>query len=158
MADMKHMKFLYLTVVFAWNLFFFFFFLLWQAGLPPGVLNVVSGYGPSAGAALASHMNVDKVFHELLISCQLSREIESLLHDKLYSTLKLNQWHVSLHYSTEFLALCIAWLREWNFVPVCVLTVVSTFVHNFHSNSDTMTMSSAHEFLYENHNLPCGCF
>lgn len=32
-----------------------------QAGLPPGVLNVVSGYGPTAGAALASHMDVDKV-------------------------------------------------------------------------------------------------
>lgn len=33
----------------------------WQAGLPPGVLNVVPGYGPTAGAALASHMDVDKV-------------------------------------------------------------------------------------------------
>lgn len=32
-----------------------------EAGLPPGVLNVVSGYGPSAGAALASHMDVDKL-------------------------------------------------------------------------------------------------
>lgn len=36
--------------------------LLWQAGLPPGVLNIVSGYGPTAGAPLASHMDVDKVF------------------------------------------------------------------------------------------------
>jgi len=35
-----------------------------QAGLPDGVLNVVSGYGPTAGAALASHMDVDKVFWE----------------------------------------------------------------------------------------------
>lgn len=35
---------------------------LWQAGLPPGVLNIVSGFGPTAGAALASHMDVDKVF------------------------------------------------------------------------------------------------
>ncbi|KAG4392613.1 hypothetical protein GLYMA_04G181132v4 [Glycine max] len=32
-----------------------------KAGLPPGVLNVVSGYGPTAGAALASHMDVDKL-------------------------------------------------------------------------------------------------
>ncbi|XVF54151.1 hypothetical protein PTKIN_Ptkin05aG0157500 [Pterospermum kingtungense] len=32
-----------------------------EAGLPPGVLNVVSGFGPTAGAALASHMDVDKV-------------------------------------------------------------------------------------------------
>ncbi|KAJ4711129.1 Aldehyde dehydrogenase [Melia azedarach] len=35
--------------------------LLYEAGLPPGVLNVVSGFGPTAGAALASHMQVDKV-------------------------------------------------------------------------------------------------
>jgi acyl-CoA reductase-like NAD-dependent aldehyde dehydrogenase len=34
---------------------------LCQAGLPPGVLNVVSGFGPTAGSALASHMDVDKV-------------------------------------------------------------------------------------------------
>ncbi|XP_062026015.1 aldehyde dehydrogenase family 2 member B4, mitochondrial [Rosa rugosa] len=32
-----------------------------EAGLPPGVLNIVSGDGPTAGAALASHMDVDKV-------------------------------------------------------------------------------------------------
>ncbi|XP_057486285.1 benzaldehyde dehydrogenase, mitochondrial [Actinidia eriantha] len=32
-----------------------------EAGLPEGVLNVVSGYGPTAGSALASHMDVDKV-------------------------------------------------------------------------------------------------
>ncbi|KAL6997194.1 Aldehyde dehydrogenase 2 member B4, mitochondrial [Sarracenia purpurea var. burkii] len=35
--------------------------LLHEAGLPPGVLNIVSGFGPSAGAALASHMDVDKL-------------------------------------------------------------------------------------------------
>uniref|UniRef100_A0A5B6ZRQ8 Aldehyde dehydrogenase domain-containing protein n=1 Tax=Davidia involucrata TaxID=16924 RepID=A0A5B6ZRQ8_DAVIN len=32
-----------------------------EAGLPPGVLNVISGFGPTAGAALASHMEVDKL-------------------------------------------------------------------------------------------------
>ncbi len=32
-----------------------------EAGLPPGVLNVITGYGETAGAALASHMDVDKV-------------------------------------------------------------------------------------------------
>lgn len=35
--------------------------LLHEAGLPDGVLNVISGYGPTAGAALASHMDVDKL-------------------------------------------------------------------------------------------------
>ena len=32
-----------------------------EAGLPPGVVNIVPGYGATAGAALTSHMQVDKV-------------------------------------------------------------------------------------------------
>ena len=35
--------------------------LLLEAGLPPGVVNIVTGFGETAGAALASHMDVDKV-------------------------------------------------------------------------------------------------
>jgi aldehyde dehydrogenase (NAD+) len=32
-----------------------------EAGVPPGVVNVVPGYGETAGGALASHPDVDKV-------------------------------------------------------------------------------------------------
>ena len=32
-----------------------------EVGFPDGVINVVPGYGPTAGAALASHMDVDKI-------------------------------------------------------------------------------------------------
>lgn len=32
-----------------------------EAGFPPGVVNVIPGFGPTAGAAIASHMDVDKV-------------------------------------------------------------------------------------------------
>ncbi|KAL1828754.1 hypothetical protein DCAR_0208011 [Daucus carota subsp. sativus] len=35
--------------------------LLLEAGLPPGVLNIVSGHGNGAGAALCLHMDVDKL-------------------------------------------------------------------------------------------------
>ena len=31
-----------------------------EAGLPPGVLNILTGFGPEAGAPLASHRDVDK--------------------------------------------------------------------------------------------------
>uniref|UniRef100_A0A914V1C9 Aldehyde dehydrogenase domain-containing protein n=1 Tax=Plectus sambesii TaxID=2011161 RepID=A0A914V1C9_9BILA len=31
------------------------------AGLPPGVINIIPGYGPTTGAALAHHMDVDKI-------------------------------------------------------------------------------------------------
>ena len=32
-----------------------------EAGLPPGVVNVVPGYGVTAGAAVANHLDIDKV-------------------------------------------------------------------------------------------------
>ncbi|XP_022100812.1 retinal dehydrogenase 1-like isoform X2 [Acanthaster planci] len=35
--------------------------LIKEAGFPPGVVNVVPGYGPTAGAALSEHMDVDVV-------------------------------------------------------------------------------------------------
>jgi phenylacetaldehyde dehydrogenase len=35
--------------------------LILEAGIPPGVVNVVPGYGETAGAALAAHDDVDKV-------------------------------------------------------------------------------------------------
>lgn len=35
--------------------------LIAEAGFPPGVVNVVNGLGAQAGAALASHMGVDKI-------------------------------------------------------------------------------------------------
>src|SRR5215471_4848836 len=35
--------------------------LLMEAGVPPGVVNIVPGYGETAGAALAAHPDVDKV-------------------------------------------------------------------------------------------------
>jgi aldehyde dehydrogenase (NAD+) len=35
--------------------------LIQQAGFPPGVFNLVTGVGRVAGAALSSHMDVDKI-------------------------------------------------------------------------------------------------
>ncbi len=32
-----------------------------QAGFPAGVMNIVPGYGPTAGAALSTHHDVDKI-------------------------------------------------------------------------------------------------
>ncbi|QSZ34692.1 hypothetical protein DSL72_007547 [Monilinia vaccinii-corymbosi] len=32
-----------------------------EAGFPPGVINIISGFGRTAGAAISSHMDVDKV-------------------------------------------------------------------------------------------------
>ena len=32
-----------------------------QAGFPPGVVNMVPGFGPTAGAAIANHPDIDKV-------------------------------------------------------------------------------------------------
>ncbi len=35
--------------------------LIVEAGFPEGVVNILPGYGPTAGAAIASHMDIDKV-------------------------------------------------------------------------------------------------
>ena len=35
--------------------------LLLEAGFPEGVVNILPGYGPTAGAAIARHMDVDKI-------------------------------------------------------------------------------------------------
>ncbi|OKL61971.1 Aldehyde dehydrogenase [Talaromyces atroroseus] len=35
--------------------------LIIEAGFPPGVINVISGFGRTAGAAISSHMEIDKV-------------------------------------------------------------------------------------------------
>ena len=32
-----------------------------KAGFPPGVISVIPGYGPTAGAAIVNHMEVNKV-------------------------------------------------------------------------------------------------
>eukprot|EP00800_Vazella_pourtalesii_P009298 TRINITY_DN234_c0_g1_i5.p1 TRINITY_DN234_c0_g1~~TRINITY_DN234_c0_g1_i5.p1 ORF type:complete len:498 (-),score=104.55 TRINITY_DN234_c0_g1_i5:100-1593(-) len=35
--------------------------LIKEAGFPPGVVNVIPGYGPTAGAAISEHLEIDKV-------------------------------------------------------------------------------------------------
>ncbi|XP_077997200.1 aldehyde dehydrogenase, mitochondrial-like [Glandiceps talaboti] len=35
--------------------------LIKEVGFPPGVVNIIPGYGPTAGAAISEHMDVDKV-------------------------------------------------------------------------------------------------
>uniref|UniRef100_A0A672YDK6 Aldehyde dehydrogenase 1 family, member A3 n=1 Tax=Sphaeramia orbicularis TaxID=375764 RepID=A0A672YDK6_9TELE len=35
--------------------------LIAEAGFPPGVVNIIPGFGPTAGAAIANHMDIDKV-------------------------------------------------------------------------------------------------
>ncbi|KAJ4050586.1 mitochondrial aldehyde dehydrogenase [Fusarium oxysporum] len=39
----------------------FFADIVKKAGFPPGVINIVNGFGSTAGAALAAHMDVDKI-------------------------------------------------------------------------------------------------
>ena len=37
------------------------YFLNFQAGFPPGVVNIIPGYGPTAGAAISNHIDISKV-------------------------------------------------------------------------------------------------
>lgn len=49
-----------------------------EIGLPPGVLNILTGLGHEAGAPLASHPNVDKVQLQLLLLFLFSLLLEFL--------------------------------------------------------------------------------
>jgi acyl-CoA reductase-like NAD-dependent aldehyde dehydrogenase len=60
--------------------------LLLEAGVPEGVVNIVPGYGPTAGMALVRHRLVDK------IAFTGSTEVGKLIHRETADTLK----HVSL--------------------------------------------------------------
>ncbi|KAG0484611.1 hypothetical protein HPP92_008690 [Vanilla planifolia] len=42
-----------------------------EAGIPDGVLNAITGFGPTAGAAICSHMDVEAVNIALYLSCVL---------------------------------------------------------------------------------------
>lgn len=50
--------------------------LIKEAGFPPGVVNIVSGFGRTAGAAIAAHMDIDKVAFtgSTLVGRQILRE------------------------------------------------------------------------------------
>ena len=53
-----------------------------EAGIPPGVINIITGDGPVAGAALATHPGVDKASSHLpfpgITSCKLALSLLSL--------------------------------------------------------------------------------
>jgi Aldehyde dehydrogenase family len=46
--------------------------LILEAGFPEGVVNLLPGFGPTAGAAIASHMDVDKVAFTLAARIRIS--------------------------------------------------------------------------------------
>jgi len=52
-----------------------------EAGVPPGVLNIVPGYGPTAGRALVEHPQVDKI--SFTGSTEVGREIARRAADTL---------------------------------------------------------------------------
>lgn len=56
--------------------------LIEEAGFPPGVVNVLSGFGPTAGAAIVNHPDVDKV------AFTGSTEIGKLIASQAAKTLK----------------------------------------------------------------------
>ena len=39
--------------------------LIKEAGFPPGVVNIITGYGPTVGAAIAHHMGINSCLHWL---------------------------------------------------------------------------------------------
>ena len=49
-----------------------------QVGFPEGVINVLSGYGPTAGRAIAYHMDIEKASEVMKIE-KLSKDCREFL-------------------------------------------------------------------------------
>lgn len=64
--------------------------LILEAGFPPGVVNILPGYGPTTGGAIARHMNIDKV--TFTGSVEVGRLI---LEAAAHSNLKRVTYHLS---------------------------------------------------------------
>ena len=56
LSDPKYQNFQLQVIMWKLNILIIF-----QAGFPPGVVNIISGYGPTAGAAISEHMDINKV-------------------------------------------------------------------------------------------------
>lgn len=54
-----------------------------QAGFPAGVVNIISGFGPTAGAAISQHMEINKV--SFTGSTEVHLILFALYFDNLYS-------------------------------------------------------------------------
>lgn len=88
--------------------------LLAQAGLPDGVLNVVTGVGPVAGAALAGHRGIDKI--SFTGSPRVGRLIQSLAGDKFRKvTLELGGKSPQLIFPDADLDAAMPWIAMGNF-------------------------------------------
>lgn len=59
-----------------------------EVGLPPGVLNVVTGLGSEAGAPLSSHPDVDKV-HIFVLYLILIHQSQWSVFLKIYGLFEL---------------------------------------------------------------------
>ena len=38
-----------------------------EAGFPPGVINMIPGFGPTAGGAIVNHPDIDKVYVSIIL-------------------------------------------------------------------------------------------
>lgn len=94
--------------------------LIKEAGFPPGVVNIVPGYGPTAGAAISSHMDVDKV------AFTGSTEVGKLIKE---AAGKSNLKRVSLELGERVLALCLL-MPTW------------TMLLNLHTKEYSITRAS----------------
>ncbi len=54
--------------------------LIKEAGFPPGVVNIVPGFGPTAGAAIVNHPDVDKVGLLTLFTGSWRKKLRELEH------------------------------------------------------------------------------
>lgn len=95
--------------------------LIKEAGFPPGVVNILNGYGRTAGAAIASHLDVDKI--AFTGSTETGRQIMKLASINLKNiTLETGGKSPLLVFDDADLASAVSWAHKgimFNMGQVC---------------------------------------
>lgn len=96
--------------------------LIKEAGYPQGVINVINGYGKDSGAALASHMDVDKI--AFTGSTETGRQIMKLASVNLKSITLETGMYALIVWKYQILLFDLVsnglTLRRWQISPDCL--------------------------------------
>jgi acyl-CoA reductase-like NAD-dependent aldehyde dehydrogenase len=109
--------------------------LIEEAGFPPGVVNIVTAYGETAGAALAAHWDVDKV------AFTGSTEVGKLIVQAAAGNLKKVSWSLVANRQTSFLE-TQTWKRPLPEQPMRSFSIMGNavvLVHDFTSRNKSST-------------------
>ncbi|KAJ3569879.1 hypothetical protein NP233_g4766 [Leucocoprinus birnbaumii] len=139
--------------------------LLNEAGVPPGVVNVVNGYGYSVGSAMSSHPNIDKI--SFTGSTLTGRRILKAAADSNLKavTLELGGKSPTIVFDDADVEQAVKWAAQgifFNSGQVCIAGsrifvqegIYEKFLEGFTAYADQLAKATGHPFEETTHHGP----